>query len=469
MAKNSITDYDNIANNNTDIQSVDIAEGCAPSGINNAIREMMADLADVNDGTVTLTSPKAATLDVTGNLTVDTNTLYVDSTNNRVGIGTSSPVNKLDVVSHTADGRIAMRTQNTSGSAMVEAQVNNYWSGPTYSGTSIRQYDTAATGSTAGISNANSGQLAFQNTSHALIYTNGSTPISFATASVERMRIDSSGNLLIGSSSLSFDNVSKTVIRQVGDNWTIKPYICHSFNRTDSDGSILEFYKSSSLVGSIGTASGGLTFGSGSSGTERMRIDSSGSLRLGTTGNEGVLNRLTVKYTGGGSEYGMVMKPAADNTVPIYFQNASGGNVGTISTSSTATSYNTSSDHRLKEDLQPMTGATERVKALNPVNFAWKVDGSRVDGFLAHEAQEVVPEAVSGEKDAMREEEYEVTPAVLDEDGNVVTEAVMGTRQVPDYQGIDQSKLVPLLTAALQEAIAKIETLEVKVAALENA
>ena len=116
-----------------------------------------------------------------------------------------------------------------------------------------------------------------------------------------------------------------------------------------------------------------------------------------------------------------------------------------------------------------MVGASDRLMALKPVNFAWKVDGSRVDGFLAHEAQEVVPEAVQGEKDAMRDEEYEVTPAVLDEDGNVVTEAVMGTRSVPDYQGIDQSKLVPLLTAALQEAIAEIETLKTKVAALENA
>jgi hypothetical protein len=82
----------------------------------------------------------------------------------------------------------------------------------------------------------------------------------------------------------------------------------------------------------------------------------------------------------------------------------------------------TSSDYRLKEDDQPMTGATERVKALRPINFAWKVNGSRVDGFLAHEAQEVVPECVTGSKDAMRDEEYEVTPAVKevrDEDGNV--------------------------------------------------
>ena len=69
MAKNSITDYDNTAANNTDVQSVDISEGCSPSGINNAIREVMADLADVNDGTVALTSPVASAMSVTTTLT----------------------------------------------------------------------------------------------------------------------------------------------------------------------------------------------------------------------------------------------------------------------------------------------------------------------------------------------------------------------------------------------------------------
>jgi hypothetical protein len=111
----------------------------------------------------------------------------------------------------------------------------------------------------------------------------------------------------------------------------------------------------------------------------------------------------------------------------------------------------------------------ERVKALRPINSA--LEGrrrTRVDGFLAHEAQEVVPECVTGTKDAMRDEEYEVTPAVLDDDGNVVTEAVMGTRNVPDMQGIDQSKLVPLLTAALQEAITQIESLTARITALES-
>ena len=151
-----------------------------------------------------------------------------------------------------------------------------------------------------------------------------------------------------------------------------------------------------------------------------------------------------------------------------FFRGASTSRIGSIESTPTSVSYNTSSDYRLKTDAQPMTGASERVQELNPVNFEWISGGSRVDGFLAHEAQEVVPEAVSGERDAMRDEEYEVTPAVLDDDGNVTTEAVMDTHSVPDYQGIDQSKLVPLLTAALQEALTEISSLKSRVEVLEG-
>ena len=211
-----------------------------------------------------------------------------------------------------------------------------------------------------------------------------------------------------------------------------------------------------------GAASG--TAGNTANMTQHMTLDSSGNVGIGRTpsyrldvdsnamGASGRFNR----YTDGSLR-----------SVVIFRSSSNGSDVGGVYINNTSTSYNTSSDYRLKEDVQPMTGASARVQALNPVNFEWISDGTRVDGFLAHEAQEVVPEAVTGTKDAMRDEEYEVTPAVLDEDGNVVTEAVMGTRSVPDYQGIDQSKLVPLLTAARQEALTKIDAMETRLAALE--
>jgi hypothetical protein len=143
-------------------------------------------------------------------------------------------------------------------------------------------------------------------------------------------------------------------------------------------------------------------------------------------------------------------------TLLIFRSSSNGSDVGGVYINNSSTSYNTSSDYRLKTDAQPMTGASARVQALNPVNFEWIVDGTRVDGFLAHEAQAIVPEAVTGTKDAMR------TQDVYDEDGNVT-----GTEEVPDYQGIDQSKLVPLLTAALQEALTEIADLKARVTALE--
>jgi hypothetical protein len=120
----------------------------------------------------------------------------------------------------------------------------------------------------------------------------------------------------------------------------------------------------------------------------------------------------------------------------------SGNVVGTITVTASATAYNTSSDYRLKENLVPLTGAIDRVNDLQVHRFNFIADpGKTVDGFIAHDAQAVVPECVTGTKDE------------VDGDGN------------PVYQGIDQSKLVPLLTAALQEAIAKIETLEARLTA----
>ena len=108
----------------------------------------------------------------------------------------------------------------------------------------------------------------------------------------------------------------------------------------------------------------------------------------------------------------------------------SGVQVGRILINADSVSYSTNSDYRLKENIAPIDNAISRVKELQPRRFNWKSGGDAVDGFIAHEAATVVPEAVHGEKDG------------------------------EDFQSIDQSKLVPLLTAALQEAIKRIEVLE---------
>jgi hypothetical protein len=178
---------------------------------------------------------------------------------------------------------------------------------------------------------------------------------------------------------------------------------------------------------------------------------------------DGFIGTATIEY--GYANTGLTMRATSNGTfTAVSFRDGIYSQRGSIQVSTSSTTYNTTSDYRLKENVIEITDGIERVKQLQPKRFNFISEPDVVvDGFLAHEAQEVVPESVTGEKDAMQE--VVVTPAEYDDEGNLITEAVMGTEE--DYQGIDQSKLVPLLTAALKEAIAKIEDLEARVIALE--
>ena len=204
-------------------------------------------------------------------------------------------------------------------------------------------------------------------------------------------------------------------------------------------------------------------------GAEVMRIDSSGNLLVGETAVDDSGGLAVIPgYATGAPALLAFNKGNAGSETCLRFK-YQGTVVGSIAYSSTATAYNTFSDYRLKEDVTPMTDALAKVAALKPVFYKWKLDGSDGQGFIAHELAEVVPDCVTGEKDAVEEEQYEVTPAVKDEEGRVITEAVMGTRTVPVYQGVDVSFLVATLTAAIQELKTIVDAQAARITALESA
>jgi hypothetical protein len=249
----------------------------------------------------------------------------------------------------------------------------------------------------------------------------------------ERARIDSSGNFMVGTTTpASSGQVSSISAGGVfaaqgplSNHTTSKAILEHS-----NDVSRIRAYGATGGTGVIAFNTGG---GGGSPDAERARIDASGNLLVGTTAVPSASifgTRLSPDLVAQGPNTSSTNSTSSISHWRFFNPN---GIVGSINTNASATTYATSSDYRLKEDVQPMVGSVDRLMALKPVNFAWKADGSRVDGFLAHEAQEVVPQAVTGEKDG------------------------------EEMQAIDHSKLVPLLTAALQEALKRIEALEAQI------
>ena len=276
--------------------------------------------------------------------------------------------------------------------------------------------------------------------------------------------IDTSQNVLIGATSASgFDSGADNLIVGGG---------------SGSNG--LTIYAGSAGVGTINFANGnsgssiyagGINYNHSNNrmsfyttdGTGRMFIDSSGNVLVGTTSQlfsscrfsmSSSVNGAGFITTAGASYCPVIVQRTASTGDFQQFVNQSGSAaIGSISTSNnTSVAYNTSSDYRLKENIAPMTGALDTVALLKPVTYTWKQNGSDGQGFIAHELAEVVPDCVSGEKDAV--ETY------TDEDG------IEQTR--PKYQGVDTSFLVATLTAAIQEQQTIINDLKARIETLES-
>jgi hypothetical protein len=307
--------------------------------------------------------------------------------------------------------------------------------------------------------------LIFNGDSNTGIYRPTTDTLGFSTAGSERMRIDSSGNVNIYGTDnrplaiTSFNTVS------TGAGWDLDATSSNGVitmstggterMRIDSSGNIFATNSSGNLV--LGNAaSGDIYLGGGNSNTsniilqtgssERMRITSGGEVLIGRTNDYGSLGfKFQVDFSGLTTGILVTSDATASKTALTMRDKNTSAVAGTITFDGSSAQYNTSSDYRLKENVVEMTGALDRVSQLKPSRFNFIADAdTTVDGFLAHEVQDIVPEAISGEKDA------------VDEEGN------------PEYQGIDQSKLVPLLVGAIKELKADNDNLRARIEILEN-
>ena len=269
----------------------------------------------------------------------------------------------------------------------------------------------------------------------------------------QAMTLDASGNVGIGTS-------SPTVALDVGpaSGTTTNTVVRINGGGTAGYGPQLRFASASTLNATIGTDQsilGGTSsdlsvyiptataFRVYTNATERMRIDSSGRLLVGTTTNIG--SSLITESFSSNTGPGLVISDSTiqngSTFVGFYAASTRIGSVTAVGT--TAVVYNTTSDYRLKTNATPIQNALATVEALNPVSFTW-VDGRPDDGFLAHEIQAVIPNCVTGEKDAVNED---------------------GT---PKYQQMDNSGVIPFLVKAIQEQQALIESLTTRLTSLES-
>jgi hypothetical protein len=308
-----------------------------------------------------------------------TTAITVDASQ-RVGIGTSSPNDVLEVAGNDAYIRVN-RTGNEPGILL------------TYSNSATNRGNIAVT------------------SGGAMYFTSG--------GNTERMRIDSAGSVAIGSTSTA--SATRLTLKGAGTGGNTL------FNCQDSGGTgLLTLSENGKLI--MASNANGLL----------------GQIQAGITANSASTNSVITSTCNSSGPYPFGARGETNTQGLFGFFDGSNNVIGSITKSGSNVAYNTSSDYRLKENIAPMTGALAKVAQLKPVTYTWKADGLDGEGFIAHELAEVKPHAVFGEKDA------------VDEHGGIKP------------QGIDTSFLVATLTAAIQELKAELDTVKVELVALRN-
>jgi len=388
----------------------------------------------------------------------DANLFFVDASTDRVGIGTATAARRLHVAVAGSDPQL--RLQDTSASESINCAIE-------FNGDTGRQAFIGKAGSTDLL----------------IINDSASGALRFYTNATERARIDSSGRLLVGTStSPSTGSGQYALLTVQGFQGTPTGAAFVSLQRGEAASSIttdealglINFGDSSGnsfaeitcradANAGAGDYPGRLVFSTtadgASSPTERMRITKNGNVFVNATINPalgtemfGVAAQSSGQTTAAGFANNVNTAPTlfvanssnTTNTYHVRFASGSAGATrGEIYYNGSQLVYATSSDYRLKENVERLASGTDLVKQLRPVSYRWIESQQQDIGFIAHEVQEVFPNAVGGEKDA------------VDENGKILP------------QTYDPSKLVPLLTAALQEALAEIESLKARVTALE--
>jgi hypothetical protein len=260
------------------------------------------------------------------------------------------------------------------------------------------------------------------------------------------MRINSSGNVGIGTTSPSYPLHVSGKIYSTG----VVSSAGNSFELSDNNVALKR-------------ATNDMTLNTG--GSERMRINAQGRI---TQNGSSVIGGAFYSHTWNsvsGPQMGLNSTDASGNAHNYFIFQREGTQRGSISVSGSATAYNTSSDYRMKENVNYTWDATARLKQLKPARFNFISDDTNtlVDGFIAHEVSSIVPEAISGAKDAMAVE-TRYTADDVETQGDTPSKNVGDSKTYSstkiDPQGIDQSKLVPLLVKTIQELEARITALE---------